>query len=308
MAHLNYHHLRLFWTIAREGSLTRAAAVLNLSQSALSIQLARLEEQLGHALFERQGRRLVLTEAGRIALDTADRVFEAGEDLLSTLANRPSASRRALRVGALPTLSRNFQLEFLRPLIGREDTELVIRSGSLRELIADLEAQAVDVVLANTAVRRDAHTDLHSHRVGQQAVSLVGRPRPGLPPIRFPEDLATEPVVLPSLASDIRVGLDRLLALAGVRPNIAAEVDDMAMLRLMAREGNALTVVPPIVIRDELASGILVEHQVIAGLSESFYAIVKQRRFPNPLVAELVRMRLLDEAGEVEPASDPALS
>lgn len=218
--------------------------MLNLSQSALSIQLARLEEQLGHALFERLGRRLVLTEAGRIALDTADRVFEAGEDLLSTLANRPSASRRALRVGALPTLSRNFQLEFLRPLIGREDAELVVRSGSLRELIADLEAQALDVVLANTAVRRDAHTDLHSHLVGQQAVSLVGRPRPGLPPIRFPDDLATEPVVLPSLASDIRVGLDRLLALAGIRPNIAAEVDDMAMLRLIAREGNALTVVP----------------------------------------------------------------
>lgn len=289
MPHLNFHHLRLFRTIAHEGGLTRAATALNLSQSALSVQLGRLEEQLGHPLFERQGRRLVLTEAGRIALDTADRVFAAGEDLLLTLSDRPSASRRVLRVGALPTLSRNFQLEFLRPLMGRADTELVVRSGSLRELLADLEAHTLDVVLANAAVRRDARTDLHSHLVAAQPVSLVGRPRPHAPPIRFPDDLADEPLVLPSLASEIRVGFDRLLALAAIRPNVLAEVDDMAMLRLFAREGDALTLVPPIVVRDELASGVLVEHCAIPALTESFYAIVQTRRFPNPLVADLLR-------------------
>lgn len=288
MAHLNYHHLRLFWTIAREGSLTAAAARLNLSQSALSVQLARLEEQLEHPLFERQGRRLVLTEAGRIALDYAETVFRAGDELMSTLSNRPSANRRALRIGALPTLSRNFQLEFLKPLVGRDDTELVVRSGSLRELLAELQAQSLDVVLANGAVRRDAHTDLHSHLIAQQAVSLVGRPRPDRGPIRFPEDLADEPVVLPSLESDVRVGFDRLLSLAGIRPNIAAEVDDMAMLRLLAREGSALTLVPPIVVRDELQSGVLVEHCRLTDLTESFYAIVQSRRFPNPLVRLLI--------------------
>lgn len=288
-AHLNYHHLRLFRTIAREGGLTRAAARLNLSQSALSVQLSRLEEQLGHALFERQGRRLVLTEAGRIALDYADTVFRAGEELLSTLASQPSANRRVLRVGALPTLSRNFQIEFLRPLVGRPDTELVVRSGSMRELLAQLEAQALDLVLANAAVRRDAHTDLHSYLIDRQAVSLVGPP--GDRPLRFPEDLASEPVVLPSLDSDIRVGFDSLLALAGVRPNILAEVDDMAMLRLMARESAALTLVPPIVVRDELAAGLLVERHRLPELTESFYAIVQSRRFPNPLVAELIGRR-----------------
>lgn len=288
MAHLNYHHLRLFWTIAREGSLTRAAGRLNLSQSALSVQLARLEEQLGHALFERQGKRLVLTEAGRIALDYADTVFKAGDELLSTLASRPSANRKALRVGALPTLSRNFQIEVLRPLLNRQDTELVIRSGSLRELLAGLEAQTLDIVLTNAAVRRDAHTDLHSHLIDEQPVSLVGRPRAGSHPVLFPDSLASEPVVLPSLDSDIRAGFDRLLALAGIRPNILAEVDDMAMLRLLARESDALTLVPPIVVRDELVAGRLVEHCRIPDLTESFYAVVQSRRFPNPLVRELL--------------------
>lgn len=302
MAALNFHHLRLFWSIAREGSLTKAAAKLNLSQSALSVQLARLEEQLDHALFERQGRRLVLTEAGRIALDYADTVFKAGDELVSTLANRPSASRRVLRIGAIPTLSRNFQLEVLRPLMNRQDTELVIRSGSMRELLASLEAQTLDVVLANAAVRRDAHTDLHSHLIDEQPVSLVGRPRPGGAPFTFPDDLATEPVVLPSLDSDIRVGFDRLLALARVRPNVLAEVDDMAMMRLLARESDALTLVPPIVVRDELQAGTLVEHARIPDLTESFFAIVQARRFPNPLVAEIVK-RARPPAGVVAEAA-----
>ncbi|EQD36940.1 transcriptional regulator, LysR family protein, partial [mine drainage metagenome] len=141
MASLNYHHLRYFWAIAHEGTLTRAAERLNLSQSALSVQLQKLEHQLGHALFDRQGKRLVLTEAGRIALDYADTVFQAGDELLSTLQGREGHSRQVLRIGAIATLSRNFQLEFLRPLLARADVDLMVRSGTMRELLAQLEAR-----------------------------------------------------------------------------------------------------------------------------------------------------------------------
>lgn len=287
MAALNYHHLRLFHAIARAGSLTDAAARLHLSQSALSTQLRALEAQLGHALFERQGRRLHLTEAGRIALDYAERVFRLGDELASTLRGRPTGGA-VLRVGALPTLSRNFQLEFLRPLIGRAEVELVVRSGTLRELLAELEAHALDVVLTNAAVRRDARSDLHSHLLSEQPVSLVGRPRGDAPAFRFPDDLRHETVLLPSLDSGIRVAFDRMLALADIRPAILAEVDDMAMLRLLARESSGLTLVPPIVVRDELESGLLAEHCRIDGLSERFYAVVQRRQFPNRLLAELM--------------------
>jgi LysR family transcriptional activator of nhaA len=288
MSALNYHHLRLFRAIAREGGLTRAAERLNLSQSALSVQVQKLEAQLGHPLFERQGKRLVLTEAGRIALDYADTVFEAGDELVNTLRGRPRTSRQTLRVGALTTLSRNFQLEFLRPLLGRQDVELVVRSGTLRELLAQLDAHAIDVVLSNAAVRRDSQTALHSHLLDQQPVSLVGRPVPGAAEFRFPDDLRDEPVLLPSLESDIRAAFDRALALAGVLPTILAEVDDMAMLRLLAREGRGLTLVPPIVVQDELRAGVLVERCRIPEVTESFYAIVQSRRFPNPLLSELL--------------------
>ena len=289
MRDLNYNHLRYFWAVAHEGSLTRAAAHMNLSQSALSVQIQQLEHQIGHKLFERTGRRLKLTEAGRIALDYADTVFEAGKELMSTLQGRPVANRQVLRVGALTTLSRNFQLEFLRPLVGRDDVELIVRSGTMRDLLTRLEAHAIDVVLANSAAPRDARSSLRNHLLNQQPVSLVGRPRSDNREFRFPDDLRTEPVLLPSLDSDIRVAFDRVLELAGIRPIILAEVDDMAMLRLLAREREGVTLVPPIVVRDELETGVLVEHCRIPEVTESFYAIVQKRRFPNLLLAELLR-------------------
>lgn len=288
MRDLNYNHLRYFWAVAHEGGLTRAAGRLNLSQSALSVQIQKLEHQVGHALFERAGKKLLLTEAGRIALDYADTVFKAGDELVTTLRGQPLASRQVLRVGALTTLSRNFQLEFLRPLVGRPDVELIVRSGNIRDLLAQLEAHAVDVVLANSAAPRDARSSLRNHLLAEQPVSLVGRPRPGQRRFRFPDDLQTEPILLPSLDSDIRVAFDRLLERAGVRPTILAEVDDMAMLRLLAREREGVTLVPPIVVRDELKSRVLVERYRITELTETFYAIIQKRRFPNRLLGELL--------------------
>ena len=288
MKPLNFNHLRYFWAVAHEGSLTRAAARLNLSQSALSVQIQKLEHQIRHPLFERVGKRLVLTEAGQIALDYADTVFAAGDELMNTLDGRPMANRQIFRVGALTTLSRNFQLEFLHPLVGRADVELIVRSGTIRDLLAQLEAHAIDVVLSNSAAPRDARAPFRNHLLNEQPVSLVGRPRPGKTSFRFPEDLRSEPILLPSLDSDIRVGFDRLLDLAGIRPIILAEVDDMAMLRLLAREREGVTLVPAIVVRDELESGALVEHCRIPQLTESFYAITLSRRFPNQLLAELL--------------------
>ena len=285
---LNYNHLRYFWVIAHEASLTRAAERLNVSQSALSVQLGKLEQRIGHPLFLRRGKRLVLTEAGRIALDYADTIFHAGDELLKTLQGRPLENQQVIKVGALTTLSRNFQLQFLRPLVGRVDVQLIVRSGTMRDLLAQLEAHAVDVVLANSAAKRDARLPFRNHLLNQQPVSLVGRVRSGARPFRFPDDLRTEPVLLPSLDSEIRVAFDRVLELAGIRPTILAEVDDMAMLRLLARELDGVTLVPSIVVRDELESGVLVEHCRIPGVTESFYAIVQNRRFPNLLLGELL--------------------
>ena len=289
MAQLNYNHLRYFWAVAHEGNLTRAAEKMNVSQSALSIQIRKLEQQLGHDLFERRGKQLLLTEAGRVALDHADTIFATGDELVGTLSERPGAVRQVIRVGALATLSRNFQLGFLRPVVSRADVEVVLRSGGLADLLRELEALRLDVVLVNQVPPRDSATPWISHKLADQQVSLVGTPQRIGATTGLKSLLAAHPIILPSFESGIRSGFDALAERLGVRPRIAAEVDDMAMLRLMAREDVGLAVVPPIVVADELANSVLVEASRLPGLQETFYAVTQLRRFPNPLVRELLK-------------------
>ena len=285
MANLNLHHLRLFKAVARMGTLTGAAQSLNLSQSALSTQVKALEASLGHDLFERRGRGLVLTEAGRIALDHAEVIFRTAEDLTATLQNAGTA-RRVLRIGALATLSRNFQMGFLTPFIGRPDVETVLRSGAQADLLRALEALALDVVLTNLVPARDAASPYLVHALSEQPVSLIGRCALARQPLA--QLLATEPLILPTPEAALRASFDAFTGRLGVVPRIAAEADDMAMLRLLARAGAGLAVIPPIVVRDELAAGTLCELARLDGITEGFFAVTLQRRFPNPLVAEII--------------------
>ncbi len=291
---LNYHHLRYFHAIAKEGNLTRAAEHLHVSQSALSLQLKKLEESLGHALFLRQNKRLVLTEAGKITLDYAEMIFKSGQELLGTLQRDAGGPHRVLRVGAVSTLSRNFLHAFLKPVIERDDCEVVVQSGGLQKQLERLKAHTVDIVLSNFPVTRDAHTGWHSHLLDEQSVSLVGKPRKPTskgkrsPKWSYPDDLRDARLVLPSLESNIRVAFDLVMDSQGIHPHIMAEVDDMALLRLFARESNALTLVPPVVVQDELKAKTLIEYHRFDEIHESFYAISPSRKFPDPLSRELI--------------------
>lgn len=292
MNDLNYHHLRYFWAVAHDGNLTRTAQRLNLSQSAVSVQIKQLEDHLGHPLFERRGRQLVLTEAGRIALDHADTIFAAGRELLGTLEEK-GRSRQAIRIGALATLSRNFQMEFLRPILNQPDVEIILRSGNSADLLYGLEALNLDVVLINQPPARDAVTPFVSHRLSEQPVSLVGTPQRLQNTTDITQLLATVPVILPTADTGIRIGFDAWVDRIGIRPQIAAEVDDMAMMRLLAREGVGLAVLPPIVVQDELTSGRLIEADRLPGIVETYYAVTMTRRFPNPILAQLLHGRAI---------------
>ncbi|KKB08933.1 LysR family transcriptional regulator [Devosia chinhatensis] len=287
MTGFNFHHLRYFMAVAREGNLTKAAQGLAVSQSALSTQIQTLEARLGHSLFERVGRRLILTEAGRIALDHAEAIFALGDDLLSTL--RAGAGRRqVLRVGALATLSRNFQIDFLRPCLGREDLEIVLTSGGLDELLGLLRRLDLDVILCNAAPGRGQAEGLVAHRLARQPISLFGAASLA-GPFRTPrEALAEHGVLLPTGQSTIRLEFDALCARLNIVPAVLAEIDDMAMLRLMAREGIGLAPLPPIVVRDELEAGTLREVVRLPGIEETFYALTYQRQFQSPVATELI--------------------
>lgn len=282
---LNYHHLRAFWIVAHEGSIARAAQKHNIAQSALSMQISTLESSLGQVLFERIGRRLVLTEAGAIALNLADTIFAKGNELLGTFGRLEGPQLKILRVGALATLSRNFQLAFLRTPLAAPGVAVIIRSGSLEELLKGLEAYTLDVVLSDVAPLRDTTTRWVVHVIDEQPVSLVGHPHPSRLHVPLEALLRQEALVVPSPQSIIRMGFDGLMARLGFQPQIVAEVDDMAMLRLVAREHSGLAVVPSIVVKDELEGGVLVEFARLPGLAETFFAITMTRSFPNPLLS-----------------------
>ena len=296
---VNFHHLQYFWAVARDGHLTRTAQRLHVSQSALSAQIRQLEAQIGKPLFERVGRRLELSEAGKIALDYANEIFATGEELMSTL--REGRQRKApLRVGAVGTLSRNFQRSFVRPLLGKPNARLRLQSGRLEDLIALLEDHQLDVVLTNRDISHGEHPRLHARRLATQPVSIVSSHE--LRGFRFPQGLKGRPLIVPSATSALRVDFDALCKRHGLRVNVLAEVDDMATIRLLARDSGALAVVPSVVVRDELREGQVHELCQLPGISETFWAIVRDRRFQHPLLPPLLER---DEAELLAPSPSP---
>lgn len=286
MTSLNYHYLRYFWAVAKEGNLTRAARQLHVSQSAISAQIKHLESELGQPLFQRSGRSLVLTEAGTVALAYADAIFATGNELVEVLRGGRREERQVLRVGAVATASRNFQENLLRPFPGRNDVDLVLVSGGLPELLARLRVHSLDVVLCNQRVQAATGEPWRCRRIARQPVSIVGQPRSR--PFRLPDDLATSPLLLPGPDHGLRISFDLWCERMDIRPRVRAEVDDMALLRLLARDADGVALVPTVVVQDELRSGRLVELAIVPDLHETFYAVTVHRQYKPPLVHKLL--------------------
>lgn len=284
---MNYNHLRYFWTVAKIGKLTEAAEQLNLSQSALSVQIKKLEYQIGHGLFERRGRGLVLTEAGQTALDYANMIFATGDEMLSRLRDSETSKKQILRIGALSTLSRNFQMSFVGDILQRDNIEIIMRSGSLAELLSALEAHRLDVVLVNQIPLRDSATSWSARILDTQDISLIGTQARIKGRTSLKAMLSTEPLLLPSAESGYRNNIDVLLEQLDIRPNIIAEVDDMAMMRLLARQDIGLAILPPIVVVDELSKGQLHEACQLTGITETFAALTMKRKLTSSALDRL---------------------
>ncbi|SNT15817.1 transcriptional regulator, LysR family [Noviherbaspirillum humi] len=288
MQRLNYRHLYYFWSVAREGNLTRVAEQLHVSQSALSAQIRQFEEQLGYDLFLREGRSLKITEAGRMVLGYADGIFALGGELMAVVGSGHGGRLQRLRVGAVATLSRNFQENFLRPVMGMEEVQLVLESGGLEELLARLSVHKLDLVLSNRPVTPEAEQPWRCRRIARQPVCLVGPPRGGAAPFRFPQDLHGVKLLLPGHTSDIRTQFDLLCEDLKVEAKIFAEVDDMAMLRLLTRDSGGVSLVPAVVVQDELRSGVLEQYCVVPKVHENFYAITTERQFQPAALEQLL--------------------
>lgn len=297
---LNYHHLRQFWMVARHRGVTRAAAALNVSMSTVSEQLRELEDALGTPLFDRCGRQLELTAAGRLSLEHAETIFSTGRELLTRLRQQGGErAERVLRIGAVGPLSKNVQFDFIQPIVAGPGTRVAVVAGPLDELLRQLQEHALDLVLSNLPVRTDQERNVFNHLLGEVPVYLVGGRRLRAKAAPFPECVRGIPLFLPSHQSSVRADFDLLLENAGVQPEVRAEVDDMALLRLLALSGHGLALVSKIVVERELQSRQIGCMQPVPGLVEKYYALAARKRFESGWLEEIVaafRARLAELA------------
>lgn len=226
-----------------------------MSQSALSSQIRQLEGQLGHDLFVRQGRSLQLTEVGHLVLEYAESIFNLSGELLSIMESGELQRVQQLRIGSVATLSRNFQENFLRPVLGKSDVRLILSSSTLEDLLGQLQMHKLDLILSNRPVPSDSTQPWRCKRIAQQSVCLVGPPSDTLRRYQFPQDLPKVKTLVPGASSEIRLQFDLYCEQLGLAVTPYAEVDDMAMLRLLARDVEGVTVVPEVVVQDELKQG-----------------------------------------------------
>lgn len=303
---LNFHHLRAFWHAAREGSIARAAALLRVSPSALSMQISSLQQTVGQPLFERQGRGLVLTAGGREALEYANRIFAVGREMEDWLGRGSSRARRPLRVGAVSSLSKNLQFDFIWPLLRDTGDAVTVREGSQDDLLADLQAHQLDVMLSSLPAGAAEAARLEQVVLGEMPAFLVGRPPFRLRRTPFPQWLEGLPLFLPSRRSTLRIEFDTLVARARVRPEVRAEIDDMALLRLLALSGAGLALVPRIVVERELAAGDELRIERVPGLAERFFAITVARQSRDERVDALVRQLQAQLARDARRGTKPA--
>ncbi|MDP5032636.1 LysR family transcriptional regulator [Paraglaciecola sp.] len=287
MNRLNYHHLYYFWHVAKSGNLTQSAQELHTSQSALSSQIKQLEHTMDVNLFERKGRRLILTQQGQQALILADDIFSKGEELASLLKGNSQSATQPLRIGVMSVMSRNFIEAFISPLLQRQDVQFTLLSKGITNLLNELSNHKLDVVLSNVNVAVDAGNLWQVQLLGRQPLSIVGPPDL-LPKSEFPQGYKDFRWVVPGKQSEIRASFDAFCSHFQFEPNIQTQVDDMAMLRLLARDSGSLAVLPKVVVKDELSAGSLIEYLSLPKAFEHFYAITVKRSKRPPILDELL--------------------
>ncbi len=289
MAWLNYHHLLYFWTVARSGTIARAAEELRLSQPTISTQLKSLEESLGHKLFQRQGRRLGLTDVGQTTFRYADDIFRLGRELQESLSRGSPTHQTRFKVGVADIVPKLVVERLLQPAFtAMPDLQLSCHEGPLPQLLGQLALHELDVVLTDTPAPPDVKVKAFSHLLGTSGTSFFARP-PLAATLKkgFPQSLNEAPILLPSPGTTVRALLDEWLDKQKVKPRIVGEFDDRALLHAFGMRGRGVFSAPT-AIEGELTRQFNV--QVFGRsdeLTERFFAVSVERRLRHPAVVAI---------------------
>jgi len=286
---LNFRHLYFFWTVAKEGGVTRAAEKLGLAVQTISMQLASLEQSIGKQLLEPQGRRLVPTEAGRMALSYCDQIFALGDQLQDALEEADTGKMR-LTVGISDSLPKLIAFRLLQATQGMDkQVRLVCMEDEFENLLADLALGKLDVVLTDRTVRAGSSLKVFSHLLGESDMKLFGVPRLAQKYRRnFPASLAGAPLLLPTRNNALRGRIDAWLVQHGVQPEIVGEFEDNAMLNTFGRNGLGLFFAPSALaqdIRDQFGAVLVGD---APELREHFYAISNARKITHPAIETIM--------------------
>ena len=289
MEWLNYHHLLYFWTVVREGGVSRAAEKLRLAQPTISAQVKALEDAFGQRLFDRQGRRLVLTDAGRVVYRYADEIFGIGRELIDTMKGRATGRPVDLSVGVANPVSKLIVRRLLEPALAVDaPMRLVCREDATNTLLAELATHDLDVVIADVPAPPHVRVKVFSHLLGESDVTFFAAP-----PLaarlrrRFPQSLDQAPMLLPSTASALRRSIDQWLDAEQLHPRVMGEFDDSALMKAFAQSGSGVFPAPTVI-----ASEVVRQYRVQAigqahGVRERYYAISVERRLKHPAVLAL---------------------
>lgn len=287
---LNYHHLLYFWTMAREGSISKAANSLHLSQPTISGQLRQLEKSVGSKLYERHGRDLRLTDTGKMVFDYAEEIFSTGQELMERLKGTQPGRNMVFTVGIPDFLPKQVAFRLLEPVFRMpQKIQVICNEGKLSDLLADLALHKADLILSDSPAGSQVSVKAYNHALGECGVSWVATKniaallRPG-----FPNSLAEQPLLLPNQNTVLRRSVEQWLDRQTFEPNVAAEIEDSALLKLLAAEGLGVAPVADSVLQDlEDRYGL----HVVGRLNDvaiQFYAISVERKVTHPAVITIL--------------------
>lgn len=289
MQRLNHHHLYVFWIFAQSSSFTKTAEYLSIAQSAVTSQVKLLEEALDLNLIDRSNpRRPQLTEEGRKVVEYADSIFESSRELINWATKGALPRKRVVRIGAISGLSRNFQYEFIKPLIEQRDLKFEIMTGDQENMMRLLGEHRLDVVLSSKNADPEEKTPFHSHVLTSSPLLFVigknGAPK-GKRDLNT--ILAEKSLFIPGRHFEAKPELDaQIEKLKNVR--IVGEIDDIALLRILAIRSGQVVAMPEMGLRNDIASGDVVIISKVARIEQRFYAITRQKREPNSEIAQLI--------------------
>jgi LysR family transcriptional activator of nhaA len=285
---MNYHHLFYFWTIATEGSIAKASKKLRIGQPTLSTQLKQLESSLEQPLFERRNRQLILTEAGRIALEHANEIFRLGSELREALADRPSIAgkRYHIQIGALDSVPKSVVARLAEAALSR-DCQVSILEGKGDELIRELSAHRVDLLLLNHPPSLADGQHLMAKSLGRFVVGIYGSETFRGLSRGFPQSLRGQKFVLPTFHSKLRHDLDHYFRLNQIAISPVAETQDTSLQKLLGQTGAGLLPLTEEAAAELVRAKVLFEIGRLPGVHEEYWLVMVERKIRNPIAGDL---------------------